>query len=178
MLSAINRNTCPQSPESAGREHAVKTDDPRLDLKKLFERIQKINDLMLTVLKSHLILEQFINEFLDASGGKYDELTFAEKAKLCETLNPAEIDQPIWIVVTAANKLRNKIAHTLDQTQIQSKMDELRTAYLAALTPAQVKEAEKLDNVRTAHSACALCGAYLVVATQAREKANSLVQKT
>jgi hypothetical protein len=78
-----------------GREHAVKTDDPRLqeNLKKLFERIQKINDLMLTVLKSHLILEQFINEFLDASGEKYDELTFAKKAKLCETLNPAEIDR-------------------------------------------------------------------------------------
>jgi hypothetical protein len=159
----------------------VKTDDPRLDLQKLFERVQKINDLMLTVLKSHLILEQFINEFLDASSEKYDELTFAEKAELCETLNPAEIDQPIWTVVTAANKLRNKIAHTLDHTQIQSKMDELRAAYLAALTPTQVKEAKKLDDVRTAHSACALCGAYLVVATdgtQARKKANPLVQKS
>jgi hypothetical protein len=46
-------------------------------------------------------------------------------------------------------------------------------AYLAALTPTQAKEAEKLDDARTAGNACGLCGAYLVVpadAAQAREE--------
>jgi hypothetical protein len=119
---------------------------------------------MLTVLKNHLILEQFMDEFLDASGKEHEDLTFAKKQELCEELRPAEIDPPIWKVMTAANSLRNKIAHTLDQAQIQAKMDELRAAYLAALTPEQAKGVEKLDDARIAANACELCGAYLVVA--------------
>jgi hypothetical protein len=154
----------------------VKTDDPRLEesRKKLLERVQKINDLILTVLKNHLVVEQFMNEFLDSSGKKHDDLTFAKKAMQCEELNPAEIDTPIWTVLDAANKLRNKIAHTLDQTQIRRKMDKLRAAYLAALTPTQAKGAEELDDILIAANAFELCGAYLVgatVAAQARNKA-------
>jgi len=41
----------------------VKTDDPRLEesRNKLLDRVQKINDLKLTVLKNHLMVEeQFI----------------------------------------------------------------------------------------------------------------------
>src|SRR5262252_1904355 len=98
------------------------TDNLRLEegRKKLFERIQRINDLMLTVLKNHLVLEQFMSDFLDASGKKHDDLTFADKAKLCEELKPPEIDLSIWKILTVVNRLRNKIAHTLDQAQIQS----------------------------------------------------------
>jgi hypothetical protein len=152
--------------------NAVKIDAPRLEesRKKLVERVQKMDDRMLTVLKNHPILEQFMSEFLDASAKNNDDLSFAEKAKLCEDLKPAEIDPPIWKVLTAANRLRNKIAHTLDQTQIKSKMDELRTAYLAALTPTQAKGVEKLDDVRIAADACELSGAHLAVATIAAQQ--------
>jgi hypothetical protein len=140
----------------------VKTDDPRLEesRNKLLDRVQKINDLILTVLKNHLAVEQFMNDFLEASGKRPNRLTFAKKAKLCKRMKPAEIEPPIWDVLDAANELRNKIAHTLDQAQIQPKMDKLRAAYLAALTPTQAKEAEKLDDVRIAASAFELCGAY------------------
>jgi hypothetical protein len=150
-------------------EGEVKTDDPRLEesRKKLLERLQKINDLILAVLKNHLVVEQFMNGFLDASGEKHDELSFAEKANLCKELKPAEIDPPIWSVLTKGNQLRNKIAHTLDQTEIQVKMDELREAYLAALTEKQAEAAKKLDDVRIAAAAFELCGAYLVAATDA-----------
>jgi len=56
----------------AERECAMKADDPRLEesLKRLTERIQKINDMIVTVLKNHLVLEQFINEFLAVCGIK------------------------------------------------------------------------------------------------------------
>ena len=70
--------------------------------------------------------------------------------------------------------MRNKIAHTLDQTEIRSKTDDLRASYLAALTPTQVKGVEKLDDIRIVGNACELCGAYLAVATdavRARKKA-------
>jgi hypothetical protein len=142
--------------------------------KKLFERIQKSDDLRLTVLKNHPTLEQFMSEFLDASGKKHDDLSFAKKAKLYEDLKPADVDPPIWKVLNAVNGLRNRIAHTVDQAQIQPKMDELRAAYLSALTPMQAKGVEALDDIRIAANAFELCGAYLVVATdaaQARKKA-------
>ena len=70
-------------------------------------------------------------------------------------------------MVYAANELRNKIAHTFDQAKIKAKMDALRAAYLAALTPTQAEEAKKLDDARIAAGAIELCGAYLVVATEA-----------
>ena len=147
----------------------MKTDDPRLEesRKKALERIQKINDMMLTVLKNHLVVELFMNDFLDVSGKKHDDLTFAEKADLCKDLNPDEIGPSIWKVLEAANKLRNKIAHTLDQKRIQAKVDVLRVAYIAALTPTQAEAAEKLDDVRIAGEAFQLCGAYLVAAALA-----------
>jgi hypothetical protein len=156
----------------------MKTDDPRLEesRKKLLERVQKINELILSVLKNHLLLEQFMNGFLEVSGEKYDGLAFAEKAKKSEELKPPEVEPSIWKVLEAANKLRNKIAHTLDQGLIQAKMDKLRTAYLAALTPTQAKGVEKLDDVRIASGAFELCGAYVVAATDAVQTAATAAQ--
>jgi hypothetical protein len=55
-------------------------------------------------------------------------------------------------------------------------VDELRAAYLAALMPMQAKGVEKLDDADMAADAFLLCGAYLVVATeaaQARKKSRS-----
>jgi hypothetical protein len=158
------------------RVHAVKTDDPRLEESrtKLLDRVQKINDLILTVLKNHLAVEQFMNDFLDTSDKKPNRLTFAKKVKLCKRLKPAEIEPPIWDVLDAANELRNKIAHTLDQSQIQPTMDKLRAAYLTALTPLQTDQAKNLDDVRLAASAFELCGAYIVGATVAAQAAKKM----
>jgi hypothetical protein len=148
----------------------MKTDDPRLEesRKRLTERVQRINDLILTVLKNHLMLEQFINEFLAAYGKKTKGKGFDAKAKLCERQKPPEIEAPIWRLITAVNYLRNKIAHTIDQNEIQSKVNDVRAAYVAALTPEQQKHAKDLDDVRTTSGAFELCGAYIVGATEAR----------
>jgi len=151
---------------------AMKADDPRLEAnrKKLFERVQKTNDLILAVLKNHLAVEQFMSEFLDASDKKDDELSFDEKRKLCKELNPTEIDPRIWELLEAINRLRNKIAHTFDQAAIQEKMDKLRATYLAALTPTQAKAEAELPDARIAASACEHCGGYLVVAAEATKE--------
>jgi hypothetical protein len=99
--------------------------------------------MMVTVLKNHLAVEQFMNEFLQISGKKAKG-SFADKAQHCQSLKPAEIEPPVWNVLTAANQLRNKIAHTLDQAEIKVKMDELRAAYLAALTEEQALQRSAL----------------------------------
>ena len=77
------------------------------------------------------------------------------------------MEAAIWDVVYAVNELWNKIAHTFDQAKIKAKIDALRAAYLAALTEKQRKGVEDLDDTRIAPGACELCGAYLVVATDA-----------
>jgi hypothetical protein len=73
-----------------------------------------------------------------------------------------------WAVLTKANRLRNKIGHTLDQSEIKSAMDELRAAYLAAMSDQQRPHAEKLDNNQIAAAAFEHCGAYMVAAETAR----------
>jgi hypothetical protein len=88
---------------------------------------------------------------------------------LCKSQNAAKIDAPMWAVLGAVNKLRNKIAHTFDQAQIKSRMGDLRTAYLAAISPTQAKDSEKLPDTSIVVAACGLCAAYLVVATDAAQ---------
>ena len=147
----------------------MKADDPRLEKsrKEAIERVNRVNEMMVTVLKNHLVVEQFMDEFLAASGKKANG-RFADKAQHCQSLKPPEIDPPIWKVLTAANQLRNKIAHTLDEAEIKTKMDEVRAAYLAALSDQQRPYSEKLDDMRIAAAAFELCAAYLVAATEAR----------
>jgi hypothetical protein len=97
--------------------------------------------------------------------------TFADKAQSCQDLKPPETERGLWEVLKKANLLRNKIAHTLDDAEIQVKMDELRAAYLTALSDQQRSHSEKLDDIRIAAGAFELCGAYVFGAAEAvREK--------
>jgi hypothetical protein len=146
----------------------MKADDPRLEQsrKEAIERVNRVNAMMVTVLKNHLVVEQFMDEFLVASGKKANG-SFADKAQHCQSLKPPEVDPSIWNVLTAANQLRNKIAHTLDEVEIKTKMDGVRAHYLAALSDEQQAHAGKLDDVQIAAAAFELCAAYIVAATRA-----------
>jgi uncharacterized protein YutE (UPF0331/DUF86 family) len=151
----------------------MKADDPRLEksLRQAIERVDRVNEMVVTVLKNHLVVEQFMDEFLLFSGKKANG-SFADKAQHCQTLKPPEIEPQIWKLLAAANQLRNKIAHTLDQAEIKTKMDEVRAAYLAALSDQQRPHSEKLDDVRIAAAAFELCGAYFVAATERASAGN------
>jgi hypothetical protein len=145
----------------------MKADDPRLETSReeMIERVNHFNDMMLTVLKNHLVVEQFMNEFLMSSGEKADG-KFVDKIQHCENLKPQDIEPPIWKVLNTGNQLRNKIAHTLDRAEIKKKVDEMRAAYLAALTDQQRPHSEKLDDLHIVAAAFELCGAYLVAANE------------
>jgi hypothetical protein len=158
----------------------MKADDPRLEKSRqeAIARVARVNEMMVTVLKSHIVVEQFMDEFLAVSGRK-PKGTFADKAQSCQDLKPPEIEPALWEVLKKANLLRNKIAHTLDHAEIQVKMDRLRAAYLAALSDQQRPHSENLDDIRTAAGAFELCGAYLVGATEAvREKKRTAEKST
>ena len=51
----------------------MKVDDPRLEKARaeLSERIKRYDDMMLTVFKSHLGCEQFLNDLLSASSRRW-----------------------------------------------------------------------------------------------------------
>ena len=152
----------------------MKADDPRLEKsrKEAIERVSRVNEMMVTVLKGHLVVEQFMDEFLTAFGKKANG-RFADKAQHCQSLKPPEIAAPVWQLLTAVNQLRNKIAHTLDQGEVTTKMDEVRAAYLAALSDKQRPHSEKLDDLHIAAAAFELCGAYLVAATESARAARN-----
>ena len=102
------------------------------------ERRERINSLMLAVIQSHLLLEQFIEGLLDAADVNCDDLTFFKKAKAGQEIHAEEIEDWVWLLVFACNELRNKIAHTFDQDQIKVKMDAVREKSLATLQPRDV----------------------------------------
>lgn len=147
----------------------MKADDPLLEakLQNLTDRVKRMDELLVTIVKNHIGLEQFMSEFLEASGeDDPEDLSFFEKIEACEEHNPEEIEAAMWQVFYKANELRNKIAHTFDEAKVKQKLDALRAAYVASLnTPAQKEAAKKLTDAQLAASAIQLCGAYIVVAT-------------
>lgn len=151
----------------------MKTDDPELEKSKqeLFTRIQKINDIILTVIKNHLTVEQFLNDLLWAHGRSYKKKNFAGKMSIAkDQLKPPEIEESIWVLLKACNDLRNKIAHTFEEKVIQGKVSTVRKHYLEALSLEQRKHSEPLDDVRIVGGAFELCGAYIVVAADHAKK--------
>ncbi|WP_407151012.1 hypothetical protein [Bradyrhizobium sp. ORS 86] len=145
----------------------MKTDDPKLEQsrKDLFERVEKMNALTISILRSHLLAEQCMNDFALGKGVKRKWLkkaTFDEKLTKCRTLSGAERDDPLWGVLKSANILRNTIAHTLDVSKIEQRMADLKKTYLAALTPQQAAGLQNEPDDRIAQSACVLCAGFIV----------------
>jgi hypothetical protein len=144
----------------------MKTDDPRLEesRKKMFERVEKMNALTIAVLRSHLLAEQCMNDFILASGVKRKWLkkaTFDEKLQKCKVITVREKDDPLWGVLKSANILRNAIAHTSDVDRIGLRMNDLKVVYLAALTPQQAQDLAEQPDDYVAQSACVLCAGFI-----------------
>jgi hypothetical protein len=105
----------------------MKTDDPGLEKRRqeMFERAEKLDALTLAVLRSHLLAEQCMGEYIVASGKKpkwVQREKFSTKMELSKKLAKAEGDGELWGVLSAANQLRNTIAHDLSSDKIAEKM--------------------------------------------------------
>src|SRR5688572_24507105 len=98
----------------------MKTNDPLLEATRheLFERVKRMDELLVTIVKNHIGLEQVMSEFLEASGKEPEKMTFYEKIEACEEQAPQEVEAPLWKVFYAVNELRNKIAHTYDEKKV------------------------------------------------------------
>jgi hypothetical protein len=106
-----------------------------------------MDELLITIVKNHIGLEQFMSEFLVASGKDHEDLTFRKKVEACEGLKPQGVEAAVWKVFYAANKFRNKMAHMYDEKKVKEKLDALCAKYIDALnTPAQKEAVKKLTD--------------------------------
>jgi hypothetical protein len=146
----------------------LKTDDPRLEKaqKEMFERIEKMDKLTFATLRSHLLAEQCMNDYITASGVKRKWLrkkTFSDKIQKCKLLAKEEGKGALWDVLEAANQLRNAIAHTLSMDKIADKMAQLKQKYLASLTEKQAAGLKEQPDDFIAQSACVTCAGFIVM---------------
>jgi len=148
------------------RGGTVKTDDPQLEKsqKEMFERIEKMDRLTLATLRSHLLAEQCMNDFIIASGVKRKWLgkkIFWQKMQKCKLLAKEDGKDAFWGVLEAANQLRNTIAHTLSIDNITEKMAQLKEKYLACLTEKQAAGLKDQPDDFIAQSACVTCAGFI-----------------
>ena len=143
----------------------MKTDDPQLEKarKEMFERAEKMDKLTLATLRTHLLAEQCMNDFLVARGVKNRWLkkSFADKMRKCKVIAKGEEKDPLWDVLDAANQLRNTIAHSLSTEKILEKMAQLRSKFLACLTERQAADLKDQPDDFIAQSACVTCAGFI-----------------
>lgn len=144
----------------------MKTDDPRLEKarKEMLERVEKMDKLTLSTLRSHLLAEQCMNDYIIASGVKRKWLrkkSFWDKMQRCKLLAKEEGKDALWDVLDSANQLRNTIAHTLSMDEIADKMARLKEKYLAAQTEQQASGLKDQSDDFIAQSACVTCAGFI-----------------
>jgi hypothetical protein len=148
----------------------VKADDPRLEQSRqeMFERAAKMDALSLAVLRSHLLAEQSMGDYLLANGKKPNwvkKQNFRAKMETCKRFAKEDGANELWGVLNAANQLRNKIAHTLLSDKIAGKMKQLKDRYLACLTAKQAADLALQSDDYIAQSACLTCAGFIVTLT-------------
>ena len=146
----------------------MKTDDPRLEKarKEMLGRNDRMDKLTLATLRSHLLAEQSMNDYIVARGVKRKWLlkkAFWQKMQKCKLLSREERNNPLWDVLEAANQLRNAIAHTLSIEKISEKMAHLKEKYLASLTKEQAAGLKDQADDYLAQSACIDCAGFITM---------------
>ena len=143
----------------------MKSDDPELEKtrQEMIDRAQKMDALTLSVLRTHLLAEQCMNDYITASGLKKRWLkkSFSQKIKKCKQLSKAESSDPLWDVLTTANNLRNAIAHSLEVDDVKEKSDQLSEKYFTCLTEEQMADIKDQSDDFIVMSACSTCAGFI-----------------
>jgi hypothetical protein len=113
------------------------------------ERLKKLDELRIEAIKGHVLIEEAMDAFLDASlfypdYVRGERLNFHFKGNLALSLN--EDKDSLWKVFWAMNELRNKIAHKIDSNEIEDKKTYLRKAFIDSLESNQKADVEKLSD--------------------------------
>jgi uncharacterized protein YutE (UPF0331/DUF86 family) len=147
-------------------EEDLKPDDKELEKRRqeMFDRAQKMDALTLAILRTHLLAEQCMIDYILATGIKRRWLrkkTFADKMAKCKLLAKDDDDVELWDVLDAANQLRNTIAHSLSVEKIAEKMKQLKDRYFAFLTEEQAAGLADQPDDYIAMTACSTCAGFI-----------------
>lgn len=129
-------------------------------------------DLTLTVLRGHLMVERFLWEILLEACPKKERL---EKARisfpllhaLAEALTPARVPNGVWMGITELNQLRNALAHNLEPTDIEQKVNDLFHASIREASKNGIEIPEQLA-FRAALAIASVIGRLALVAPLAQ----------
>jgi hypothetical protein len=149
----------------------MKSDDPRLleARKSAEERVNRMDDLTLYVIKGQWAIEQAVTQFLLDTGGG-DLRGFCKRGKRCaDTLKDPEGKQAMQ-VMWAAYSLRNELAHSRSEEQINAKMVKLRNEYMQYLSPEQAEGLKDVSDEIVAYQACIAVAGLLYVEGENRKK--------
>ncbi len=96
----------------------------------LLQTLEDINDLELTILKCHLLIEEALTDILasKAQSPKYileARLTFANKLQLARAMSDKSCEPWVWSAISMLNKTRNRLAHNLTSSEVEDDIDKL-----------------------------------------------------
>lgn len=143
--------------------------------KRSMELVKRIEGMMLAVVKTQVTVEIFMTELLEAHARDPQRFFFTgQKIKECkEKIDPPEVGQSIWELLSLCSYVRNELVHSLNTEKIKEASDNVREAYIA-VTPHEDRKQEIRDASDTDVVTKALrhCGGFIVVATGAKIAAN------
>jgi hypothetical protein len=158
-------------------------DPPPTEQQKLFEEthkrsmelVRRTEQMMITVVKTQVIIESFMIELLEAHGRDPQRffLTGRKIEELRDKIDPPEVGKPIWELLELCSHVRNELVHSLHVEKIKEKSQKVRDAYLA-LTPAgpRRESIKGMNDTDVVADALRHCGGYIVIATDAKVAAD------
>jgi hypothetical protein len=91
----------------------------------------------------------------------------APKIKECRRIDPPEVGQTIWDLLTLCTYVRNELVHSLDDEEVKVKTDAVRAAYIAAIeSELQKQSVRDMNDTQMVTSALYHCGSLIVIATE------------
>ncbi|UQR64302.1 hypothetical protein LRP30_02990 [Bradyrhizobium sp. C-145] len=138
------------------------------------ENLKRVDDMILTVLKAQIVVERSMTALLDVYGRDPKHFFFTkEKIKECKKIDPPEVDQPIWDLLSKCSYVRNELAHSLNDEEIKRLSEDVREAYIAVNETEREKQAVRdMTHTQVVMGAIYHCGMFIMLATDAKEAAD------
>lgn len=146
--------------------------------KRSMELVKRTEHMMLSVVKTQVIIENFMIDLLQAYGKDPQHFFFTgQKIAELKRFDPPEVGQPLWELLSYCSYVRNELVHSLNPEKIREKSNLVREAYLALTTDGARKESIKaMDDTNVETDAIRHCGGYIVTATDAKVAADKKVK--
>lgn len=135
--------------------------------KRFREELDQVDELVHTLLKGHLLIEEVLSSILEKLAFHPQHLTearltFKQKVVLCRSLCLDQDQCGTWELILAINSLRNELAHRLKSKERDKRLQKLKERYLKEVAGSEIVQ---LINSQADHlmvlNACAQCAGFL-----------------